>query len=109
MRPQFRVVPAITSYRVGDEVVLFLHPDSGEGFTSPVGLGQGRFRVHHHAGGAAVAENDVGNVNLVSPTSAAGAVTTPGARALIPPAPAPGAIPVDELLARVRAITGAAR
>lgn len=101
-------IPSLPSYRVGEELILFLHPDSGAGFTSPVGLGQGRFRVHHRAGGA-VAENDVGNANLATPASGGGAPSA-RARALTgaPSAPS-GAIPVDDLLARVRAITGAAR
>jgi hypothetical protein len=38
-------VPGLPRYRTGDEVVLFLHRPSGRGFTSPVGLGQGVFRV----------------------------------------------------------------
>jgi hypothetical protein len=38
-------VPGLPRYHTGDEVVLFLHRPSGRGFTSPVGLGQGIFRV----------------------------------------------------------------
>jgi hypothetical protein len=34
-------------YSVGEEVVLFLHPESKLGFTSPVAQGQGKFVVHH--------------------------------------------------------------
>ncbi len=38
-------IPAMPTYRPGEEVVLFLHPDSAAGFTSPVGLGQGKYSV----------------------------------------------------------------
>ena len=41
-------------YRVGDEVVVFLHAPSGRGFTSPVGLGQGLYRAEPAAKGRAV-------------------------------------------------------
>lgn len=34
-------------YSVGEEVVLFLYPESKLGFTSPVAQGQGKFVVHH--------------------------------------------------------------
>jgi hypothetical protein len=34
-------------YTVGEEVVLFLYPESRSGFTSPVGEGQGKFLVRH--------------------------------------------------------------
>jgi len=113
-------VPALPSYAVGDEVILFLHPESREGFTSPVGLGQGRFRIRRGHGGAPVAENDVGNTNLTTgaapPTdpTASEALTAPGASAAargadVAPASAGAApIPVDELLTRVRTLTGAA-
>jgi hypothetical protein len=35
----------LPQYRVGEEVVVFLHANSALGFTSPVGLGQGCYRV----------------------------------------------------------------
>lgn len=41
-------LPGLPRYRVGDELVLFLHAPSRRGFTSPVGLGQGV--VHVEAG-----------------------------------------------------------
>jgi hypothetical protein len=43
-------VPGLPRYRVGDELVLFLHPPSARGFTSPVGLGQGVVRVEAQSG-----------------------------------------------------------
>jgi hypothetical protein len=38
-------IPGLPAYGVGDEVVLFLRAESRRGFTSPVGLGQGAYRV----------------------------------------------------------------
>jgi hypothetical protein len=36
------------TYEIGDEVVVFLRAASRRGFTSPVGLGQGTYRVQRH-------------------------------------------------------------
>jgi hypothetical protein len=99
-------IPALPSYRVGDEVILFLHPDSREGFTSPVGLGQGRFRIRRD-GGAAVAENDVGNSNLAATGGTRAASRVAGAPAGVLGAPAP--IALDDLLTRIRAAVHASR
>lgn len=38
-------IPGLPMYSEGEEVVLFLHGTSAGGFTSPVGLGQGKFKV----------------------------------------------------------------
>lgn len=97
-------VPALPTYRVGEEVLLFLHPESAAGFTSPVGFGQGCFRIHDD-GGARVATNDVANANLPAPTAST-------ARRAAPPLAAPPktlpAVPLDELVARVRTLVDAA-
>jgi hypothetical protein len=66
-------VPAMPAYTRGEKVLLFLHQDSVLGFTSPVGLGQGAFRVRGN-GDDALVENDVGNANVapgLAPASAA--------------------------------------
>jgi len=42
-------IAGLPRYAVGEEVVLFLHPDSRRGFTSPVGLGQGCYRINRAA------------------------------------------------------------
>ena len=47
-------IPGLPRYRAGDEVVLFLHAPSGRGFTSPVGLGQGVYRIRATPGGRTV-------------------------------------------------------
>ncbi len=99
--------PALPRYRPGESVVLFVHPASVLGFTSPVGLGQGCFRVHGDDDAPVVA-NDVGNRNLAAATGAPGAGTQPQARSAAPPpqagAPPLAALPLDVLLARVRGL-----
>ena len=55
----------IPRFEVGETSVLFLYPDSGIGLTSPVGFGQGRFRVRPDRSGRAVAENGFRNEGLM--------------------------------------------
>jgi len=43
-------IPGLPRYAVGEELVLFLRGDSARGFTSPVGLGQGVYRVVRRGG-----------------------------------------------------------
>jgi hypothetical protein len=38
-------IPDLPRYSVGEEVIVFLRRDSARGFTSPVGFGDGVFRV----------------------------------------------------------------
>ncbi len=57
----FRGIP---QYQEGEEVVVFLNGDSAIGFTSPVGLGQGRFRVKTGAAGQKLLLNDYQNAGL---------------------------------------------
>jgi hypothetical protein len=106
-------IPALPTYREGDEVLLFLHPDSAAGFTSPVGFGQGRFRIRRD-GEHPTAENDTGNRDVKTPAGPAGATPgTPsagGPRAVVPSATAAsGPMPLAELLARVRVLVREAR
>jgi len=51
-------VPAFTP---GEELILFLYPESRAGLTSPVGLGQGKFLVRRDKAGRSVAVNGDGN------------------------------------------------
>ena len=46
------------TYEVGEEVVLFLRGNSRRGFTSPVGLGQGTYRVHRRHDGRSEVRRD---------------------------------------------------
>jgi hypothetical protein len=48
----------LPTYEVGDEVVVFLRDASRRGFTSPVGLGQGTYRVKRHGQKPAVRSDD---------------------------------------------------
>jgi len=50
-------VAGLPRYAVGDEVVLFLHAESRRGFTSPVGFGQGAWRVDRRRGRPVVADD----------------------------------------------------
>jgi hypothetical protein len=51
-------IAGLPHYAIGDEVVLFLHPESRRGFTSPVGLGQGTYRVSRATGRAEVRRDE---------------------------------------------------
>jgi hypothetical protein len=85
----------VPRYEPGESVVLFVHPESTLGFTSPVGLGQGCFRIRDRDG-TRVAVNDVGNRNLVAPAGAA--------RTLAGPDPTAASLPLATLIARVRGL-----
>ena len=52
-------VPGLPRYAVGDEIVVFLRGESRCGFTSPVGLAQGVYRVEHHGARASVRDDGV--------------------------------------------------
>jgi hypothetical protein len=95
---------ALPRYREGESVVLFVHPDSALGFTSPVGLGQGCFRIVEHDG-VRMVENDVANANLASAAAAA------PARGATPPAAtgrsgARTPLPLATFVAHVQALVG---
>lgn len=55
-------VAGLPRYRPGEEVVVFLRGESGRGFTSPVGMGQGVFRVRAVQGRRAV-RSDLGHAD----------------------------------------------
>lgn len=54
-------------YRPDEEVVLFLYPESRWGFTSPIGFGQGLFRVFEAEDGTRTVRNHFGNIFLQFP------------------------------------------
>jgi hypothetical protein len=58
-------LPEMPSYRVGEEVVLFLYPPSEVGFTSPVGGAQGKFRVRREPGQPVTVISQGGNRSLL--------------------------------------------
>lgn len=89
-------VAALPTYRVGEEVLLFLHAESGAGFTSPVGFGQGCFRIRDD-GTTRLATNDVANANLAPVPAPGGARRAPGSAAT-------PALPLDDLIGQVRTL-----
>jgi len=61
------------TFRVGEEVVLFLYGTSRLGLTSPVGLGQGKFTVVTDKHGRKLAINEFRNANLAGESATGGA------------------------------------
>lgn len=57
--------PGLPRFEEGEEVVLFLYKDSSVGLTSPVGFGQGRFKVLRDKSGRTMALNAFGNSRLL--------------------------------------------
>ena len=53
-----------SKFKTGDEVVLFLYGKSDIGFTSPVGLGQGKFTVRYSRTGEKEVVNENNNLNI---------------------------------------------
>jgi hypothetical protein len=52
-------------FQEGEEVVLLLYPDSARGLTSPVGFGQGKFKILRDKLGKASAVNGFANERLL--------------------------------------------
>ena len=61
-----------TDYRVGKEEVLFLYRESPLGFTSPVGMGQGRLQISSLPNGKRVVANKYGRHFLLKNSSLSG-------------------------------------
>ena len=59
-----RTIPGLPRFREEEEVLLFLYGDSSSGFTSPVGLGQGKFTIFSDKNGKSMAVNGFWNRNL---------------------------------------------
>ena len=62
-------IRGLPEFSAGQEILLFLYPDSRLGLTSPVGLAQGMFRVGKGGRGAQFVLNRVGNANLLDRAS----------------------------------------
>jgi len=94
----------VPTYRVGQEVILFLSGESRLGFSSPVGLGQGRFHVLRGTGDQRMVVNDRNNRNLFKamslPASLRGTLR-PGQSAADP-----GALRYEQFIEAVRALSG---
>ncbi len=52
-------------FTAGQEVLLFLYPESTAGYSSPVGFGQGVFMVSDAGGGKKTVVNEQGNTRLL--------------------------------------------
>lgn len=94
-------IEGIPRFTEGEEVVLFLYPPSAHGLTSPVGAGQGKFRIVHDKQGRVVAANQYANERLLDGLSprAKAALGERGRRyhdAV--------AIPIDDLLEMARSL-----
>jgi hypothetical protein len=90
-------------YREGEELVLFLSHQTSAGFTSPVGLEQGRFRVLRDSAGATVVVNGANNNGLFDGMQeiATAAQFSPRARRAMAPKQL-GPVPLDVLKELVR-------
>ena len=91
-------------YRVGDQLLLFLNPTSSAGFTSPVGMDQGRFRITRDKTGSLVASNGAGTLlrHGLSENAASAKLTSRAATHLLNPPSSTDAIPLDVLKESVR-------
>lgn len=63
-QPGVQGIPGLPHYQKGQEILIFLHGDSRLGLTSPVGLGQGVFKLERTREREMHALNVLGNQNL---------------------------------------------
>ena len=96
-------------YRKGGELLLFLTPTSEAGLSSPVGLGQGRFRLMRDEKGNGYIVNETGNHglfrNLRSALQTRGVAVTDEQRNWIEKQRG-GPVPFQDVRALVRLIAG---
>src|SRR3989304_2696954 len=96
-------------YRKGGELLLFLTPPSEAGLSSPVGLGQGRFRLMRDEKGNGYIVNETGNHglfrNLRSALQTRGVAVTDEQRNWIEKQRG-GPVPFQDVRALVRLIAG---
>ena len=81
-------IRGLPEFSPGQEILLFLYPDSRLGLTSPVGLAQGMFRVGKGGRGGQAVLNRVGNANLLhraSPGQIRGSTLSAGEQAALRP------------------------
>lgn len=64
------LLPGVPQYKVGEEVLVFLSPDSEIGFTTSIGLLQGTFWVSTDAANLKKLRNGVNNAGLLKGMSA---------------------------------------
>ncbi len=93
-------IPGMPRYREGEEVVLFLHGESRAGFTSPVGLYQGKYQVVRR-GPRAYVRAPASHPILSSLAAGRG-------RAAAGPAPRTVSVPLADFLAAIAAVAAEA-
>lgn len=98
------VVAGLPRFDPGEEVILFLHPESRLGLTSPIGFGQGKFVVARDRQGQRVAQNQFGNRTLFRGLSSDGSRRLGQAGKRWKDG---GAMPPDALLNMVEALAAA--
>lgn len=95
-------------YHKGQELLLFLRRPSPNGLTSPAGLQQGKFEIHHDATGRAFAVNGDANLGLFQTLS----VRAKARRAVLPASSLglmkqnSGPVPLKDLKDVVKALVG---
>ena len=62
--PERPLLPGLTVFHVGEEALVLLYPESPAGFSTAMGLDQGRFRIRPGPDGARQAINGRGNAGL---------------------------------------------
>lgn len=95
-------------YRKGQELLLLMNAPSRYGLSSPVGIGQGRFRIERDRAGRALAMNGAGNLRLFerlqeSPDKRV--ALTPRQESLVAKHRS-GPVALEELTAMIRAYAG---
>jgi len=106
-----QIIRGVPRFSVGAEYVVFLPPASSLGFSSPIGLSQGRFRVLQH-NGEAVVSNGRPIAALLNTPQAASLGSTPQAAqfspaAVLPAVPGePSSAGLAEFLRVVRGMAG---
>ena len=97
-------------YQKGGHLLLLLLSPNQQGFSSPAGLEQGRFRVTTDSAGRSFAINGRNNLGLfsdvASQATAKGIRLAPRTDALVS-APAPGPVVLDDLRDLIRQLVGA--
>jgi hypothetical protein len=95
------------TYRAGHQYLLFLPSPSQFGLSSPIGMGQGRFRIVRDASGRPTVMNEQSNVGLFRgvdrTASEAGKPLTAGQSRLA--ATERGPVALDELVSLVKSLT----
>ena len=82
------------TFREGEEVLLFLYPESRYGFTSPVGLYQGKWTVKSTPSGTKQLQPSLGGVPVYG--AVPGAETRPGSGG------SPGLVDYTRFISRIR-------